>query len=171
VKNLFTTRKRIVIAGVAASAVILGTGGAAYAYFAASGTGTGSATVGAAGTWTVTPGQASGGPLYPDGTSSETIAFTVHNDSSGQQEYTSATAAVAKDGNNFITQSNNPVGNCYAGWFNAAIANAADDPGINKEISAGASTTVTVTVTMPADGTDNQTACAGTKPDITLNIS
>lgn len=71
-KNIFTTRRRIIIAGITTAAV-LGTGGAAFAYFAASGTGTGSATVGAAGTWTVTAAAAKGGPLYPDGTSTETM--------------------------------------------------------------------------------------------------
>lgn len=170
-KNIFTARRRIIIAGITTAAV-LGTGGAAFAYFAASGSGTGSATVGAAGTWTVTAATAKGGPLYPDGTSSETIVFTVMNTGSGQQEYTTATPTVAADGSGFITQGGNPVGNCYANWFNASIATpATDDPGINTEIGGGKSTKVTVTVTMPADANDNQTACAGKSPDITLNIA
>ena len=166
-RNIFTTRRRIIIAGITTAAV-LGTGGAAFAYFAASGSGSGSATVGAAGTWNVTAGTETGGPLYPDGTSSETIVFAVQNTGSGQQEFTSATAAVAADGSGFVTQSGNPVGNCYAGWFKAVIS---DDPGINTEVAANASVNVTVTVTMPADANDTQTACAGAKPDITLNVS
>ncbi len=38
-KKILNTRKKVIIAGVAAGAVVLGTGGAAYAYFATSGVG------------------------------------------------------------------------------------------------------------------------------------
>jgi hypothetical protein len=170
-KNIFTTRRRIIIAGITTAAV-LGTGGAAFAYFAASGTGTGSATVGAAGTWMVSPATAKGGPLYPDGTSTETIVFTVTNGSSGDQEFTSASAAVAQDTNGYATSGGVSISGCYAGWFNASIANpATDDPDINTEIAAGKSAKIMVTVTMPADTKDNQTACADKSPDITLNIA
>jgi hypothetical protein len=171
VKKIFTTRKRIVIAGVAASAVILGTGGAAWAYFATNGSGTGSATVGAAGTWKVDAGTVKGGPLYPDGTSTETIAFTVKNLGSGKQEFTSVMPSVAADGGGLITATGTAVPGCYATWFNAAIATPTDDPGINTEIASKGSVTVTVTVTMPADEVHNQTACAGASPDITLSVA
>jgi hypothetical protein len=166
-KNIFTTRRRIIIAGITTAAV-LGTGGAAFAYFAASGSGTGSAVVGTAGTWTVSAGTESGGPLYPDGTSSETITFTVTNSGSGQQEFTTATAAMGKDGNGFATVGGNPIGNCYAVWFDPTVTS---DSSANTEIAPNGTATVVVTVKMPADNTDNQTACAGKTPDITLNIA
>lgn len=164
--KIFSKRRNIIIAGVS-TAVVIGSAGAAFAYFAASGTGTGSATVGAAGTWTVSAAPATGGDLYP-GSGTETIVFTVTNNSSGQQEYTSSTAVMGKDGSGFATVNNNPIGNCYAGWFSPSVKH---DTGINKEIAAGGTAQVTVTVTMPADETDNQTACAGKSPDVQLNIA
>ena len=56
--RLFTS-KRIVVAGIA-TAVVLGRASAAFAYFTASGSGTGSATTGSTGNWSVTQASATG---------------------------------------------------------------------------------------------------------------
>jgi hypothetical protein len=170
-KNIFTTRKRIIIAGVAAGAVVLGTGGAAYAYFAASASGTGSATVGTAGSWKVTSAKATGGPLTPGGTP-ETIVFTVKNTGSSSLKLTSVTPKVDADTNTgLVTAGGSPVPGCAAGWFTATVASSTDEPGLNQQIAANSTTPVTVTVTMPTDDNDNQTACAGASPDIDLDVS
>jgi hypothetical protein len=167
-RNIFTTRRRIIIAGITTAAV-LGTGGAAFAYFAASGSGNGTATVGSDGTWTVAQTAITGGPLYPDGTTSETITFTVTNGSTGNQEFTSATATLPADGGGLALDANgNAIPGCKASWFTPAIAS---DPSLNQEIAGGGTTTVTVTVKMPTNETDNQTACEGTAPRVTLAIA
>jgi hypothetical protein len=46
-----------------------------------------------------------------------------------------------------------------------------DDTGVNTDIAAGHSAAVTVTVTMPADNNDDQTARAGKSPQVTLDVS
>ena len=42
---------------------------------------------------------------------------------------------------------------------------------MNANIGSGGSFMVTVKVTMPSDSSDNQDACEGTTPDVTLSIS
>src|ERR1700722_8547835 len=82
VRKIFTTKKRIVIAG-AAGALILGTGGAAFAYFTAGGSGTGSGSVGSATNFPIAQTDSTGGPLFPGG--AETLTFTVTNPSTNTQ--------------------------------------------------------------------------------------
>lgn len=82
------------IAAVAAGAVVLASAGAAYAYWTTSGSGTGSATTGTAVAWDVTTDAATGDPLSPDGPA-QTVAFHVHNDSSGVQNLQAVNVTVA----------------------------------------------------------------------------
>jgi len=168
VSKLFTTRRRIAIV-VGASAMVLAGGGAAFAYFTASGSGTGSATVGTTGTWVVSENGLSGGPLYP-GSGSETITFNVKNNGAADQEFSSAVAAVNSDGSGYIQTGagNASVPNCKASWF--SLGQPSGSP-IGTNIAGGATVQVQVTVTMPTDPADNQNACQSQSPNVTLTIS
>jgi hypothetical protein len=171
VRKIFTTRRRIVIAGASTAVLVAAGGGAAFAYFASTGSGTGNAAVGSAGAWDVSAATVTGGPLYP-GTGTETIVFTVQNTGTGPQKYADAAPSLNADGNGDVTVGGNPIAGCKATWFHATIVSpATDEPGLNNEIAAGASTPVTVTITMPADETDDQTVCAGKSPQVTLAVS
>ncbi len=162
--KLFTTRRRIAIV-VGASAVVLAGGGAAFAYFTASGSGTGSATVGATGTWAVSPGQLHWHHL-PGLRDRSVITFNVKNTGTADQQYSTATAAVNSSGGD-ITQSGSPVSGCLATWFSTSVSS---DPGINTNVGGGDTVQVQVTVTMPTDSTDNQNDCQSATPDVTLTI-
>ncbi|MGO9582703.1 MAG: hypothetical protein ACLP36_07840 [Acidimicrobiales bacterium] len=79
--------KKIVTVGVAA-ALVLGIGGAAFAYFTTTGSGTGSAPIGDASPLTVTVGTPTGGALFPtsftDGNRVvDTVTYTVTNPGDG----------------------------------------------------------------------------------------
>jgi hypothetical protein len=170
VNKLFTSKRWIAIAGVTA-AVVLASGGAAYAYFTSSGSGTGSATVGSAGNWTVVPDPTTGsvGTIYP-GSGSSVLTFDVTNSGGGDEQYSSAIASVKSPSgdNGNITDGGSEVQHCKADWFDASVTS---DPHINENISPNGMFTIQVTVSMPADASDDQTACAGQSPDVTLALS
>lgn len=165
--KLFTTRRRIAIV-VGASAIVLVGGGAAFAYFTASGSGTGSATVGSTGAWAVSEAGTSGGPIYP-GSGSEVITFNVQNTGTGDQQYASASPLVNADGGGNIQtgNSNTSVTGCSASWFTASVTS---DPSLTKNVAGGATVQVQVTVTMPSDSANNQDNCEGQSPNVTLTI-
>jgi predicted ribosomally synthesized peptide with SipW-like signal peptide len=95
--KIFSTRKKRISVIVAAIMIAaLGTG-VAYAYWSSSGTGTGSATTGTSSSFTVASSAPTGGPLSPAGPS-ETVAFTVTNPGSGNQNLTSVVVTVAGAG-------------------------------------------------------------------------
>ena len=169
--KLFTTRRRIAIVGITAAMVLAG-GGAAFAYFTASGSGTGSATVGSTGTWQVTQASSTG-TIYP-GSGSSVITFNVKNTGNGDQQYSTATVAVNSSTQSGyvgdITQSATPVSGCLASWFSASDTATGDDPDLGTNIAAGGTVQVMVQVSMPSDSTDNQDDCEGTTPDVTLTI-
>jgi hypothetical protein len=148
IKSLFSTKKRI--AAVALSgAVILGSAGIAAAYFTATGTGTGSATVGAATSWSVVqtgPAIAAGTStlvaLYPDaasglatgppfvagmnaaGTFVEGITYTVTNTSPTSQYLHSVQISVANgDGSAWSYQPNGALPACTAADFSIVDEN------------------------------------------------
>jgi hypothetical protein len=168
VLKILTNRRRIVIAA-AATALVLAGGSAAYAYFTSTGSGTGSGTVGSATNFTVTAGTPTG-TMYP-GSGSTVIVFTVTNEGTGDQEFTSADATIPaeSDGDAESGPISDPsdITGCTADWFSASVTS---DPDIGTEIAPGDSVNVTVTVTMPADSTDNQDACEGVTPDVTLTV-
>jgi len=141
-------RKRIAVVLVSA-ALVLGGGGAAFAYWTASGTGTGSAATGVSEDFSITSAAATGGPLSPDGPS-QTIDFTVTNDGSGTQTLSSVVVTVANsDGTPWTA-----VAGCSAGDYSVSSAIPYGD------ILAGADVDGTVTLTMVNSGS-NQDACQG----------
>lgn len=85
--------RKIAVFAVTA-ALVLGGGGAAFAYWTSTGSGTGTATTGESTDWVVTSSPAIGGPLTPDGPS-QSVAFNVANPSTGSQELTSVVVTVA----------------------------------------------------------------------------
>jgi hypothetical protein len=164
VSKLFATRRQVAIVGIAA-AMVLASGGAAFAYFTGTGSGTGSASVGSAGGWSVSQDDPSG-TIYP-GSGSTLITFDVTNDGDGDQQYSSAVASVNSSSGD-ITESGTPVSGCLAAWFNATVTS---DPHLGEDVGTGNTVQVTVKVTMPSDSADNQDACEGADPDVTLSIS
>jgi hypothetical protein len=144
IKSLFSTKKRI--AAIALSgAVILGAGGIAAAFYTSSGSGSGNASAGSASAYTVSVSADTSQALYP-GSGSETLSYTITNNSAGGQALTAVTATVADSGS------------CLGSWFTAVAS--APSPAIGTSIAAGGTATGTVTVTMQDSGT-NQDACQG----------
>jgi hypothetical protein len=122
--------KRIVVVGVTA-ALTLGIAGGAFAFWTASGTGTGAATTGSATTWSIGQvGPIEYGPLTPIPAGSivgystaspspvETIAYQVTNTGNSNQYLTSVTISVANsNGSAWSTQANTNLPACNANDF------------------------------------------------------
>jgi hypothetical protein len=156
------TKKRM-LAALSVVAVLVGAG-AAVAYFTSSGSGTGQASVGSSTAFTVNVAAATGGPLYP-GSGTENLTYTVHNGSSGHQNLSSTSAAVAADNNGAITDNGTSVTGCKASWFTATN----HAPSLPQNLAGGADATGgNVDVTMQDSGT-SQNACQGAHPDITVS--
>lgn len=164
-RKLFASKRGRILVVCAVVAIVFGGGGAAFAYFTSTGSGTGSAAVGTAGSWGVSQTNTTG-TIFP-GSGTSTLTFSVKNNGTGDQSYATATAAVNADGSGNITVGGTAVTGCLASWFNTSITN---DPGLGTNIAGGASTPVTVTVTMPSNTTTNQDACQGKSPDVTLTV-
>lgn len=146
-------RKRILVpvAAIAALAVA----GIAVAYFTASGTGSGTASVGSAAGVTIT-GVTIDDALYPGGAS--TVRFTIRNGSSNTAVSVDKVVADTSAGTNGITDL--PVG-CDAADFTF------DDVTVGRSIAADGSVDATGTLHM-ADTSANQNACQGAT--LTLNL-
>lgn len=155
-------RKRFALAVPAVAALALAAG--AYAYFSGGGTGTGSASVGTTKGFTVTVASDSSGSLYP-GYGSESLAYTVKNNSNGTQNLAGTNVVVAADGSGNITSGGKAVAGCLATWFTAT-----DTAPAYGEIQGGQSATGHVTVTMK-DVNVSQDACQNASPDITVTAS
>ncbi|HEX2819277.1 MAG TPA: hypothetical protein VHO07_03795 [Streptosporangiaceae bacterium] len=163
--KLFATRRWIAIVGITAAMVLAG-GSAAYAYFTSTGSGTGSASVGSAGSWSVSAGSPSG-TIYP-GSGSSVITFEITNNGSGDEQYSSASATVNSGSGGAVTVGGVAVTGCLAAWFNATVTT---DPHLNEDVQSGNTVQANVKVTMPSDSNDDQDACEGVSPDVTLAIS
>jgi P pilus assembly chaperone PapD len=123
---------------------------AAIAYWTASGTGSGTASVGSDSGVTIS-GVSFSGSLYPGG--SATVTFTVNN--------TSTTSSVKVDK---VIQDGDVTGlpaNCSASDFSF------DDASVTEEIAKSDSVTKTGTLHM-ANTSDNQNACKGASPVLHL---
>jgi hypothetical protein len=155
------TKKRVIATAIAIGALALA--GGAFAYFTASGSGTGQATVGSSTPWTVTFGTTTG-TMYP-GAGTATLPYTVTNASTGHQKLATTTASVNADTNGYVTSHGTSVTGCQAAWFTAAntAPTAAD-------LASGAQATGSVAVTM-TDAAVSQNACQGVTPDVTVSAS
>jgi hypothetical protein len=169
--------KKIVAVG-ATLALTLGIAGAAFAYFTANGSGTGTAYVGSPTPWTVAvhlDAGSNGVYLYP-GTGTETLDFTILNSGGGPQALTSVTAAPTNDGSGWVRSGGSDIGGCYAYWFpvtfNGSLTNGNSGTPYTygQEIAAGHYVFGSVTVSM-TDENYSQDACAGLTPSITVKAS
>ncbi|MDV8146965.1 hypothetical protein [Arthrobacter sp. B10-11] len=139
-------KKRIII--TTAALVAIG-GGAAFAYWSATGTGTGEASTGETVAFTVLSTPATGDALSPGGPV-QTAAFTVTNGNTGTQNLASVTAEVANaDGTEWT------AGNCSAADF--LVGSPAITTG---QLAAGAVANGTVTIQM-VNRNANQDDCQG----------
>jgi hypothetical protein len=155
------TKKRAIATLIAIGALVVA--GGAFAYFTASGSGTGQAAVGSASPWTVAF-QTTTGTMYP-GAGTATLPYTITNAGSGNQKLATTAASVNADVNGNVTSHGTAVTGCLASWFTAA-----NTPPSAADLAAGAHTTGSVAVTM-ADANANQNACQGVTPDITVSAS
>src|ERR1035441_3436611 len=90
--------KKVAVVGIAV-ALVLGIGGAVFAYFTTTGTGTGSAPIGDASALTVVVGTPTGGALFPtsftDGNKVvDTVSYKVTNNGSGDVNLSSVVMEV-----------------------------------------------------------------------------
>jgi hypothetical protein len=165
VSKLFGSRRWIVIVGITAVLVLAG-GGAAYAYFTSSASGTGEASVGADESWSVAP-MSSSGTMDP-GEGDTTMTFSVTNNSAGDEQYSSETASVNSDPTSGdVTQAGVVQDGCLASWFDTTVQG---DANLDANIPSEDAVDITVDVTMSDSGT-NQDACENVDPDVTLTIS
>jgi hypothetical protein len=187
IKKLFATKK-VVVVGTAV-ALTLGLSGAAYAFFAASGTGSGTATVGSPTSWTVAqltgPFGVSGGPLYPDAASGyaagtvtpgmnpaqsnvERITYSVTNGGTTSQYLTSVKISVNPS---WSVQSDTSLPACTAADFSIMLGyptavdqlqgGTATDTGFGAGyVAAGASKLGSFGIEM-IDNSANQNNCQG----------
>jgi hypothetical protein len=161
-------RTKIAIGATLGAAVLAG-GGMAFAYFTSTGTGTGSALVGSATSWTVgESGTPTGGPLYPDagigGANVQTDSYTVHNGGHGSQSLASVVVSVANsDGSAWSAQANAGLPACTAADFSVggqAVGTAWTDSSLAGDFISGQSKTGAVTIEM-IDSGKNQNNCQG----------
>jgi hypothetical protein len=155
------TKKRLIATAITIGA--LAVAGGAFAYFTASGSGTGQAAVGSSTPWTVTFGTTTG-TMYP-GAGTATLPYTVTNAGNGNQKLATTTVAVNADTNGNVTTHGATVTGCLATWFTAA-----NTPPTATDLAAGAHTTGSVAVTM-ADAAVSQNSCQGVSPDVTVSAS
>lgn len=146
-RKRFTTKTSVIAATVGATLIITG---AAIAYFTTTGSGTGTASVGASSTLTIHGTSASA--LYP-GTSS-TVSFTVDNPSPGKQYVSTIHLATIKA--------------CPAGdaWTGSACSNSGTEITTCESLETGASDGNTANFWMP-DTTANQQVSSGNGQTIT----
>ncbi|HZV76031.1 MAG TPA: hypothetical protein VFF79_20155 [Conexibacter sp.] len=148
-------RKRILVPVVVIAAFAVA--GVAVAYFTASGTGSGTASVGTDSGVTIT-GVSFDNTLYPGG--STNVRYTITNSSSNTPAKVGKVVADTSAGTNGITGL--PVG-CNASDFSFA------DVTVNTEIAAGGTLNETGTLRF-ADTGANQDACKAASPVLHLKV-
>jgi hypothetical protein len=139
--------RKIAVVAVVAGLVLCG-GGAAFAYWTSTGSGSGQATTGESTDFVVTSSAATGGPLTPGGPS-QTVAFTVANPSTGAQTLEDVTITVANaNGTEWVL-----VPGCTFADYVIGVPTI-----VYGVIAGGADVDGTVTITMLETGED-QNAC------------
>jgi len=139
--------RRIAVFAVAAGLVLAG-GGVAFAYWTSSGTGEGYATTGESEEFVLTSEDPTGAPLTPGGPS-QSVAFTVANESTATLNLANVTVTVANaDGSAWTA-----VAGCSADDYTVGTPTIVYGP-----IAGGTDVDGTVTVSM-ANSDSNQDAC------------
>ncbi|MCW2714578.1 MAG: hypothetical protein JWN88_1625 [Frankiales bacterium] len=148
--------KKVLAGGVAAITVL--SGGAAYAYWTAGGSGAGTAATAAATTPLTVNQSTAVTPMYP-GLAAQTLSGTFGNTNSGPIYVTSVTASIAS-----VTKADQPVVGCAAADYTLAGATMA----VGTEVPAGAAMGAWTGATIQFKNTvANQDACKGA----TVNLS
>jgi hypothetical protein len=157
----FLVSKKGIALFVAAIAVAVAAFGA-YAYFTTTGSGTGSATVGTDTPWQVDTDAATGGPLTPGGPS-QTVGYTITNNSTGHQNLANVAISVANaDGSAW-----DGPGNCSAADFEvngAAAGTAYDDTTLAQNFAPGADDSTSITIQMIDTGANQDDCKTATVP-------
>jgi hypothetical protein len=147
-KRTFVLLGVLVVAGISAFG--------AYAYFTSTGSGSGSASVGTSTAWAVTTDAATGGPLTPGGPS-QSVAYHVKNNSSGQQSLANVAISVANaDGSPWTA-----VAGCSKNDFSidGGLAGVtANDIAPAANLAAGATANGSISIQM-VDSGSNQNGC------------
>ena len=165
-KRLIGTRQGVVVA--LATGLAVAVAGASFAYFTASGSGTGSAHVGQATNFTVVVSGGTGGTMYP-GVGTDNIGFTVTNNGLGHQSLTSVTATIKTAGNGDAEAANGTdITGCTASWF-SAVADSGN-PSLPADLAPSGTYTGSVDVTM-TDAAADQSACILAAPGIIVTAS
>ena len=132
-----------VVAVVAAAMSVAG-----YAYFIASGSGTGHANVGGVANIQIySDNSGIPGGIWPDG-NSHSFTVDVYNTGGGPQAVNQVTGTVES----FYNYSDNKW--CLGSWFSVAPVN------VNNYVAVG-DNFFSTTITMPLDNNDDQSGCAG----------
>ncbi len=161
------TRKKL-IAALGVAVVVVAVATAAFAYFTSTGDGTGSASVGSSTNWNVAVTSDTGHGLLP-GSGSETLNYTITNESAGAQALTAVTASVKDDGSGNVLDNGTAVPGCKVLWFHATAS--APSPVLGTSITHLGTATGTVTVTMDDSG-GPQDQCQGiTGPDVNVHAA
>ena len=148
--SILGTRKRRIVAVVAAVGIVAAGGSLAFAYWTDTGTGVGTATTGFSTNFAVTSTDPTGNPLTPGGPT-QTVAFTVKNNGSGSQLLSSVLTTVALANGDDWTATEG----CSAADYTVGT------PTVTYgQIAAGAQVSGTVTVTMNNLDSD-QGGCKG----------
>lgn len=121
-------KKRMAIISVAAGgALAIATGGAAFAYWSAQGTGTGSASTTGDVSWTVTSDAATGDALAP-GAGTQSVLVHVTNSGSGVQKLTGVTAEIKNSDGTAWTS-----GTCSAADYTVTVDAVSGDVAVDAE--------------------------------------
>jgi len=160
--------KKVAAIGLAAG-LALGAAGAAFAYFTSTGDGTGSASVGSSTAWNVAVTSDSSNSLLP-GSGSETLSYTVTNESSGAQALNAITPTIKADSSGDVYAQGVAVAGCKASWF-TVVSNGDQSPAFGTSISSQGTTTGTVTVTMQDSGTPQDNCQGILGPDVNVHAS
>jgi hypothetical protein len=169
--KLFKSKKAVAVAATVGLA--LGVAGGAFAYFTSTGSGTGNGQVGSSTNFDVNVGAYTGSAnIYP-GTGIQNVTYTVHNAGAGDQLLTSTSAALTADGNGdvFDVNANATAVGCKASWF-TVTNHQPTTPVLPATLAGGADATGgSVDLSMPSNNTDNQDACQGVQPQITVSAT
>jgi hypothetical protein len=168
--KIFSSKKRVAVIGAVTAVTLVG-GGTAFAYWTASGTGSGTVAVGSTADWTVAQ-TSTDGTMYP-GVGTATVTFTATNDAdSGFKRLasTDVTATIDDDaaGNIMVGSPAAAVAGCLASWFVPTVD--VPTPVWDTDVAQGGTVSIPVDVTM-TNAAANQDDCKGQSPNLTLTIT
>lgn len=161
--------KKKYVAGALAAGLVMGAGGIAAAYFSATGSGSGAASVGHATPFSVTEASATG-ELYPG--QHETLSFNIRNTGKGIQHYSidASQVALAKTGTDIITaKTGAKITGCKVSWFTTSIVGGTQAGTLTPGHTAGF--TVTVAMNNGTGSGATQDACQTAHPSVTVAFS